>query len=178
MQRKNALGDEGVRTTHFWAYSPGDSAARWDNFYAHGIMGIGWSKLGNVEKYASKEDIRKSLHTLYSSKYSQKNSALALWQFSREIKPGDVVFAKRGRSVVIGRGVVEGDYQFDDSRDSYPNRGEWHTEDLFAMKTLTDITAYPNLVEKLNSFFEDEGAEYKLTHYRDILRHNGLEWGS
>ncbi len=176
----------GVRTTHFWAYSPGDSAARWDNFYAHGIMGIGWSKLGNVEKYASKEDIRKSLHTLYSSKYSQKNSALALWQFSREIKPGDVVFAKRGRSVVIGRGVVEGDYQFDDSRDSYPNirrvrwtnRGEWHTEDLFAMKTLTDITAYPNLVEKLNSFFEDEGAEYKLTHYRDILRHNGLEWGS
>ena len=164
---ENSLGDEGVKTTHYWTYSPGDGAARWDDFYARGVMGIGWSKLGNVKKYASKEDIRKNLRTLYSSKYSQKNSALALWQFSREIKPGDVVFAKRGRSVIIGRGIVEGDYQFDENGDSYPNirrvrwtnRGERHTEDLLAMKTLTDITAYPDLVEKLNSFFEDEGGE-------------------
>lgn len=164
---ENSLGDEGVKTTHYWTYSPGDGAARWDDFYARGVMGVGWSKLGNVEKYASKEDVRKNLRTLYSSKYSQKNSALALWQFSREIKPGDVVFAKRGRSVIIGRGIVEGDYQFDENGDSYPNirrvrwtnRGEWHTEDLLAVKTLTDITAYPDLVEKLNSFFEDEGGE-------------------
>ncbi len=164
---ENSLGDEGVKTTHYWTYSPGNGAARWDDFYARGIMGIGWGRLGNVEQYASKEDIRKSLRTLYSSKYSQKNSALALWQFSREIKPGDVVFAKRGRSVIIGRGIVEGDYQFDENGDSYPNirrvrwtnRGEWHTEDLLAMKTLTDITAYPDFVEKLNSFFEDEGGE-------------------
>ena len=164
---EDSLGDEGVKTTHYWTYSPGDGAARWDDFYARGVMGVGWSELGNVEKYASKEDIRKNLRTLYSSKYSQKNSALALWQFSREIKPGDVVFAKRGRSVIIGRGIVEGDYQFDENGDSYPNirrvrwtnRGEWHTEDLLAMKTLTDITAYPDLVEKLNSFFEDEGGE-------------------
>lgn len=27
-------------------------------------MGVGWSKLGDVEKYASKEDIRKNLRTL------------------------------------------------------------------------------------------------------------------
>ena len=112
---ENSLGDEGVKTTHYWTYSPGDGAARWDDFYARGVMGVGWSKLGDVEKYASKEDIRKNLRTLYSSKYSQKNSALALWQFSREIKPGDVVFAKRGRSVIIGRGIVEGDYQFDEN---------------------------------------------------------------
>lgn len=60
---KNALGDEGVMTTHYWTYSPGDGAARWDDFYARGVMGIGWSKVGNVEQYASKEDIRKSLRT-------------------------------------------------------------------------------------------------------------------
>ena len=164
---ENALGDEGIETTHYWTYSPGDGAARWDDFYARGIMGVGWSKLGNVERYASKEDIRKSLRTLYSNKYSQKNSALALWQFSRELKPGDIIFAKRGRGVIIGRGVVEGDYQFDEGGDSYPNirrvrwthSGEWHTEDLLAVKTLTDITAYPDLVAKLNSFFEDEGGE-------------------
>ena len=164
---ENALGDEGVMTTHYWTYSPGDGAARWDDFYARGVMGIGWSKVGNVEQYASKEDIRKSLRTVYSNKYSQKNSALALWQFSRELKPGDIVFAKRGRSVIVGRGVVEGGYQFDENGDSYPNirrvrwthSGEWHTEDLLAMKTLTDITAYPDLVAKLDSFFENEDSE-------------------
>lgn len=163
----NALGDDGIETTHYWTYSPGDGAARWDDFYARGVMGIGWSKLGNIEQYASKEDIRKSLRTLYSSKFSQRNSALSLWQFSRELKPGDVVFAKRGRSVVIGRGVVEGDYQFDENGDSYPNirrvrwthSGEWHTENLLAMKTLTDITTYPDLVAKLNSFFEGEDGD-------------------
>lgn len=164
---KSALGDEGIETTHYWTYSPGDGAARWDDFYARGVMGLGWSKLGDVGQYARKEDIRKSLRTVYSNKYSQKNCALALWQFSHELKPGDIVFATRGRSVIIGRGVVEGDYEFKEGGDSYPNirrvrwtnSGEWHTEDLLAMKPLTDITAYPNLVAKLNSFFEDESGE-------------------
>ena len=164
---ENALGDEGVRTTRYWTYSPGDGAARWDDFYARGIMGIGWSKLGNVEQYASKEDIRKSLRALYSSKYSQKNSALALWQFSRELKPGDVVFAKRGRSVIIGRGVVEGDYQFDENGDSYPNirrvrwthKGEWAVDRILPLKTLTDITDDTTLVAAIETLFEVETDE-------------------
>lgn len=164
---ENSLGDEGVRTTRYWTYSPGDGAARWGDFRARGVMGLGWGKLGNVEQYASKEDIRKSLRTLYSSKYSQKNSALALWQFSRELKPGDVVFAKRGWNEILGRGIVEGDYEFDGDGDSYPNirrvrwthSGEWYSEYLLATKTLTDITAYPNLVAQINSLFEGEGGE-------------------
>ncbi|MBY4797307.1 AAA family ATPase [Collinsella sp. AGMB00827] len=130
-------------------------------------MGIGWSKLGNVEQYASKEDIRKSLRTLYRSKYSQKNCALALWQFLHELKPGDVIFAKRGLNEILGRGVVEGSYEFDKNDDSYPNirrvrwthNGEWYSECLLATKPLTDITAYPDLVAHLNSFFEDEGSD-------------------
>ena len=164
---ENSLGDEGVRTTRYWIYSPGDGAAKWDDFYARGVMGIGWNKLGNVEQYASKEEIRENLRTLYSSEYSQKNPALALWQFSHELKPGDVVFAKRGRSVIIGRGIVEGDYEFEEDGGSYPSirrvrwtrGGEWHTESPLPMKTLTDNTAYPDLVEKLNSFFEEEIGE-------------------
>ena len=164
---ENSLGDEGIRTTRYWIYSPGDGAAKWDDFYARGVMGIGWDKLGNVEQYTSKEEIRESLRALYGSDHSQKNSALALWQFSHELKPGDVVFAKRGRSVVIGRGIVEGDYEVEENGDSYPSTrrvrwtrgGEWHTESPLPMKTLTDITAYPGLVEKLNSFFENEAGE-------------------
>lgn len=42
------------------------------------------------------------------------------------------------------------------------------------MDYVTTVTA----VDQAIYDFVDEGAEYKLTHYRDILRHNGLEWGS
>ncbi|WP_058270958.1 AAA family ATPase [Olsenella massiliensis] len=164
---ENALGDGGIETTHYWTYSPGDGAAKWDDFYARGVMALGWSKLGDAERYASKEDIRKSLRTLYSGKTSQKNSALALWQFSRELKPGDIIFAKRGWDEILGRGIVEGDYEFDESDDSYPNirrvrwthSGKWRSEYHVATKPLTDITAYPNLVAQLNSLFEDEDSE-------------------
>lgn len=32
---------------------------------------------------------------------------------------GDVVFAKKGRGCIIGRGIVTGDYEYDKSRDEY-----------------------------------------------------------
>jgi len=38
------------------------------------------------------------------------NDILALWQFANEMKPGDVVFVKKGRSEILGRGIVAGDY--------------------------------------------------------------------
>lgn len=40
-----ALADEDVDTVHYWIYSPGDGAYKWDEFYKKGIMAIGWGKL-------------------------------------------------------------------------------------------------------------------------------------
>lgn len=31
-------------TVHYWIYSPGDSACKWDEFYKTGIMAIGWGE--------------------------------------------------------------------------------------------------------------------------------------
>ena len=52
---------------------------------------------------------------------SYKNDAHATWQFVNEMKPGDIVFAKKGMHQIIGRGVVESDYEFDSSRSQYRN---------------------------------------------------------
>lgn len=68
---------------------------------------------------------------------------------------------------MIGRGVVESAYAFDPSRPRYKNvrkvnwthKGEWAHPGQAVMKTLTDITAYTDYVEKLNAMFESDSAD-------------------
>ena len=44
--------------THYWLYAAGDGSANWENDYAEGIMAIGWSDLGDLMEYSSKEEMR------------------------------------------------------------------------------------------------------------------------
>lgn len=161
---ESALGDTATRPVHYWLYAPGAGASMWDDFYAHQVMGLGWSALGDPSAYTSKEDIRLKLQEVDDNGTSQKNSAHAIWQFVHDVMPGDVVFAKRGRKEILGRGVVAGDFQYDGDAGRYPNlravhwthKGSWTTDEMFAMKTLTDVTDYPDFVSKVSAFFEDE----------------------
>lgn len=162
----NALGDADVETAHFWLYAPGRGAGMWDDFYQRGVMGLGWDELGDLAAYSTKEDMRKRLIELHGDGSSQKNSAHANWQFVHDVKPGDIVFAKRGMSEIIGRGVVEGDYEYDSEvLDGYPHlrrvrwthKGSWMRDKKFAIKTLTDVTDYTDLVAEVNSLFDDAG---------------------
>lgn len=161
---ENSLGDAGVETVHYWLYAPGEGASKWGDFYEHGEMRLGWDKLGDLNVYESKQDMRQALQELYGDKTSQKNSALALWQFSHDLKPGDIIFAKRGMSEIIGRGVVVGGYEYDQhDGSSYPNtrrvqwthKGHWPRSDKFASKTLTDITDFTGLVADISAYFEE-----------------------
>lgn len=163
----DALGDAGVEKVRYWLYAPGEGAAMWDEFYDHGVMGLGWDEIGDLTSYGSKEEIRTELQEVHGNGTSEKNGAHALWQFSREIKPGDVIFAKKGRTTILGRGVVTGDYEYDQDAGEYThlrdvewtNKGTWTMDDMFAMKTLTDVTDYTDLVAKINAFFESEEEE-------------------
>lgn len=158
----DALGDAGVEKVRYWLYAPGEDAHMWDEFYERGVMGLGWHEVGDLDAFASKEDIRLKLQETFGDNTSQKVSALALWQYVHEIKPGDVVFAKKGRTEIVGRGMVTGDYEYDEEGGHYPNlrevewthRGHWVMDDMFAMKTLTDITDYTDLVAKISACFE------------------------
>ncbi len=82
------------------------------------------------------------------------------------MKPGDIIFVKQGKKKIIGRGIVTSDYTFDDSyplEDYYHQRdvewthcGDWnYPKDNAPVKTLTDETAYLDLVRDLNDLFED-----------------------
>lgn len=145
----------------YWTYSPGEHASKWNDCIQEGIMCIGWDSLGNLTQYATRDDMQHEIKQYYPTEGSAKNDSLAVWQFTNEMKPGDIVYAKKGRTTIIGRGVVESDYYFDDNRQEYKsvrkvswtNVGEWNTDDVHAMKTLTNIIRDKDFVEKLESLF-------------------------
>ena len=177
-KEKNSLGDADVDTVHYWLYAPGEGASMWEDFYAAGIMGLGWDELGDLNTYASKEEMAQKLRDIHGGDSSYKNSVHAVWQFVHDLKPGDVIFAKRGRSEILGRGIVESDYEYDENHDGeysnirkikWTHKGNWQSEEMFAMKTLTDVTNYTDFTSKISGLFEegieDEEEDTKVIDY-------------
>lgn len=157
-----------ISTRHYWIYSPGDRACKWEEFYNKEIMAIGWGKIGNLLGFATKDEIKQQLKECFDPLLSYKNTAHATWQFSREMKVGDVIIVKKGMHQIVGKGEVISDYYYDDSAsDGYnnvrkvrwTNKGEWGHPGQAAMKTLTDITAYSDYVENLLRLFDEEMPE-------------------
>lgn len=159
--------DSNIKETNYWIYSPGDNASMWDEFYKSGIMGIGWDDVTDLKGFSSKEKIKDFMKKVYDPSYSYKNNAHCLWQFANEIKVGDVIFVKKGMHKIIGKGIVTSDYIYDTSRSTYrhirkvdwQNKGEWEHPGQAVMKTLTNISAYPDYVQKLLALFAEDTSE-------------------
>jgi len=165
-----------TQTVHYWLYAAGDGSANWDQDQADGVMAIGWDNLGDLSDYSSKEEIRKKMKELYGDTSSYMNQVLATWQFANEIKPGDIVFVKKGRKLIIGRGVVEGEYVYDTERKQYANtrkvrwtdKGEWELSEQSAMKTLTDVTQYTDFVKKLQCLIDGDKHEEEILDAQEV----------
>lgn len=159
--------DSNIKETNYWIYSPGDNASMWDEFYKSGIMGIGWDDVTDLKGFSSKEEIKDFMKKVYDPSYSYKNNAHCLWQFANEIKVGDVIFVKKGMHKIIGKGIVTSDYIYDTSRSTYKhirkvdwqNKGEWEHPGQAVLKTLTNISAYPDYVQKLLALFAEDTSE-------------------
>lgn len=161
----NALADNDVNTVHYWLYAPGQGADKWDECYKNGYMLLGWGEIGNLEVFNSKDEMKHQMKREYGNGSSYRNSAHATWQFVYDVKIGDVVFVKKGNNTILGRGIVVSDYEYDaDRTDEYANvrkinwtdRGEWTISNQFPQKTLTDITPYGDLVQKIKDLFEND----------------------
>ncbi len=155
-----ASSDAGVRqagSPRVWAYAPGPKAQFWEEFYREGIMAIGWDELGDLGQYPDHAAIAQKLIETYRLNGFPINDARACFDFIHSIKPGDRVIVKRGRDEVIGYGTVLGNYEFRPERSAYRNvrqvrwerRGNWKSESVFAVKTLTDFTPFHDTVEYL-----------------------------
>ena len=162
--------------TKYWIYSPGKEAEHWEEFYENGVMGINFSKIGNLSKYNRKDEIADKLRNAYNDNRSYKKISHYLWQFAKDMNEGDVVFVKNGSYKVIGRGIICSDYYFDETTVSYKNRrkidwthkGDWAYPGNASNDTLVELTSYIDYVSKLNSLFaeEDFELEEEQTNYK------------
>ena len=137
-------------TVDAWAIAPGEGARLWGEFLELGIAAIGWDYLGDLSEYESRE----ALHSALIENGAGQNptmASLATWEFVHEMKIGDIVLAKRGRSAILGWGTVTGEYFYESERAEYQNvrTVEWHPcsapvnlRDLITTKTLTRFTRY------------------------------------
>lgn len=164
----------------YWVYAPGQQAQLWDTYYQEGIMGIGWNQLGDLKKLKSIGDIEHQLKWSSNSDKSQDKNADMVYSFAYEIKPGDVIFVKKGRNHIVGRGIVTSDYYYDGEREfqhhlrkvQWTDKGEWETVDNLPIKTLTNITGY-KIVEKLNSLIDGQD---KVEESFDSHSNNNYWW--
>ncbi|RDU70946.1 AAA family ATPase [Helicobacter brantae] len=152
------------KNQRFWLYKAGENGDKWEEMYSKGLMGLGWRKLENLQKYSNKEEIDEALKSLYPSDSTrQTNNRKSNWDFCNEVQIGDIIIVGNGRNKFMGYGEVEGEYFYnpnlDDDFASFRKvkwfaKGEWICEDSgnWAIKALTDVTEdyallYPILIQ-------------------------------
>lgn len=155
-----------IKTTkNYWAIGVGENGRLWDEFQEKGIVAIGkdFYDLGPLINYKDREAIAFAMSEKNgSSLASPTNDSLCAFQFTNEIRIGDILIAKIGSKKILGVGIVQSDYSFDETRDEYKHvrhvqwlpahRTEFPPDLRVAIKTLTELSGYPELV----SFIEEQ----------------------
>ena len=168
-----------VSQKKYWMYAPGENASKWSRCQEQSHICIGWDGLGDLSEITSLEDCRDALKDLYNNPDSSfMNDGLAVWEFSHVMQPGDVVYAKHGQNNIIGRGIVKSDYIYDSSQEDFyhirkiewTHIGKWKLGNI-VQKTLTDITKYPDYVNKIEAIIvEGKVEETKSNSYNDMYK--------
>lgn len=182
---ENTFSDSDVDTVHYWLYTPGQGAEKWKECCDREVMLLGWGKIGDLEILNTKDEIKQQLKQVYGNESSYINLSNTLWQFAHDIKIGDIIFVKKGNSSVIGKGIVESDYSYDSDCDNeyrnvrkinWINEGLWSVQQKLPQKMLADITPYTDLVQELDSLFENiDDEDEKEIVYPEYTRKDFLK---
>ena len=133
---------------HYWLYSPGEQASKWEEFYKEGIIALKWDKLGNLENYDDRTTVVEALINNYGGTNDQRNNTSAINDFIYKMNIGDIIIAKKGTATLLGYGKVISHYYYDEERATYQHcrevkwikKGVWNAHNTLPTKTLTDIT--------------------------------------
>jgi len=146
-----------------WLMSAGEGGRLWREFQELEAVAVSWDYLGDFRDFETRDEIHAAIAE-EEKRENPYNSSLAVWQFSREMKEGDVVIVKRGLDRVLGWGIVTGPYRHDTEREEYRNlrsvswkaKGTWELGRSrgAATKALTDMTPYPEWIRRVFSVIE------------------------
>jgi len=156
-----------------WSFAPGRNADRWEEMRSSSEIAIGWDELGDLTQYKSATEMLAALKSSHGSDREPTNNARCNWEFTNVMRPGDLIYARKGRRNLVGIGEVTGPCRWDDSRADFKNFRpvKWHRVgnwalpegDQFTLKTLTNISESTDLLERMNelaglseSYFGDD----------------------
>ncbi len=145
---------------NIWVMAPGEQAEHWDEFCEKGIIAIGWDELGDLQKYSDREGILAVLGKNENGG-NQVNNANSCYFFAKEIKIGDLVFARKGRKKILGYGKIISNYEFDNQRKKFRHirKINWikkeERETDFQMQIRTVVRANSEKKKKLLELFSD-----------------------
>ena len=167
--------DENVQ---YWLLGTGRDGEDWDDFQKHNHIAIGWDQTGDLQGYEDRASLEETMETHENSGRGAQIDAKACWDFAKVMKPGDIVFAKRGRSTVLGKGIVTGEYRYEPRQNrphlrdiEWTHLGEWTYPPgmRMAIKTLTNMT-HRKRKDVLNNLFKDAGDKPASTEITDAER--------
>ena len=161
---------------NYWLYTPGVNAEMWEEVQKDHVIAIGWDNLGDLNRFKSKQAIQTALQAIENDGHLKTNSALACWQFMNNMRPGDIIYVKRGTTSIIGYGVVTSAYRHEKTRQRYKNvrTADWFpldeplTIDLnHNQKTLTKLDHSSILRPRIERAFIEAGidVEEDVTDY-------------
>ena len=155
--RAQGVGDSNQAKKHelqHWLYTPGEGAARWEEFRTAGIMALNWDRVGDLASFPDKESLLDALYTHYGDWGGHpRKAADSVWDYIHAMKPGDIVYVRRSFNEIVGRGVVRSDYRYDEDRSSFravrdvewTHVGSWPLEQRIGrlmLQRLTENTKY------------------------------------
>ncbi len=168
--------DEIDNSINYWVISPGEYSRLWNQFHTENMIALGWDYLGDLKNYDSKEAVERKITEQRADGVRPVNDTKAVWDFYREIQAGDVVYLKEGIKKILARGVVTGDYYFDDGALEYKHRrkvdwlqvGKWELHQTFAQKTLTCLNPYPNLIQEIDQVMNEDFIDPKIAEVNEF----------
>ena len=160
---KDIDADKDLEVVNYWIYSPKPQDVDFASFIENGEMSIGYNELEDFSNYASKEEINQKLQQLNHNQHHYIHTVNAIWEFSKEMKRGDIVYVKKGQTDIVGWGVVSSNHQYKNDKNIiqlvWKEKGNWKIPIKTLNKTLTKITPYSETIRKFNELFSVEHSD-------------------
>lgn len=117
-----------IANDRVWIIAAGPQARFWPNWYREGYIALGW-EIGNASDLPSKHAVREALQE--SGSDGGMNDVNAMFQFAHELRRGDRVCVKQGRSKLVGWGVITSDYRYEEHQDYAHRRSvRWMSDEV------------------------------------------------
>ncbi len=150
----------------------------WPGVADDGVVSLGWDQLSDLSAFETRGDLAEHMKSRGHGD-NPINDSLAAWEFTRDMKPGDLIFATRPVERLVGWARVQGEYEYDRNAGRFrvhTRKVDWHrcesvpvTGGALTKKRLTRWSSPDPWVRRLMWFTGYPPPPYLPTHAHQDL---------